>query len=40
MQDFIQLQQGWGGGAGREISLRESKEVSIFQRIQHFPENY
>lgn len=36
MQDFIQLQQVWGGGAGREISLIESKEVSIFKRIQIF----
>lgn len=36
MQDFIQLQQVWGGGAGREISLIESKEVNIFQRIQIF----
>lgn len=40
MQDFIQLQQGWGGGAGSEITLIESKEVSAFQRIQHFLENY
>lgn len=39
MQDFIQLQQGWGGRAGREISMIELKEVSIFHRIQHFPEN-
>lgn len=36
MQDFIQLRQVWGGEAGREISLIESKEVSIFQRIQIF----
>lgn len=40
MLDFIQPQQGWGGGAGREVSPIELKEVSIFQRIQHFLENY